>query len=144
MTEVSGAPSCSHARTQSASPASRGSSPRTPGSSASGNRSPHLVCEYNLLIQMSYLSGANPHPHWRGDGLPALLPRQPVDRPDGQAEEGGHPQLLSPQQPGDKIQQSYYYTFTSQSSSSREIGKGQNFKLCSLVLFNIFLLLLPR
>ena len=46
---------------------------------------------------MSNMSGTDPDSHGRGDGLPALLPRQPVDRPDGQAEEGGHPQLLSPQ-----------------------------------------------
>ena len=48
------------------------------------------------VTQMSDMSGAHQNTTWRSLSLPALLPCQPADRPDGEADKGGRAQLLPP------------------------------------------------
>ena len=48
------------------------------------------------VTQMSDMSGAHQNTTWRSLSLPALLPGQPADRPDGEADKGGRAKLLPP------------------------------------------------
>ena len=53
-----------------------------------------------FLSQVPNLPGANHDPARRSAGDAAVVPGEPAARPDGQAEEGGHSQVLHAPDPG--------------------------------------------
>ena len=81
----------------------RGSLPRTPASSGSGNwyfcGAVELPSNY-FCLQMPDMSGTHKNPTWWSPGFPALIYREPADRSDGSPDQRGCTELLSPSEPG--------------------------------------------